>query len=127
VAEAAAGIRQLTANTSITINDYLVGSPSRIKQPKQVDLLADFLYRAAGSVTLARNPELPTYHSFSQISTTLGARYVSSTGGNLFRLVCLRYGLQGMRNLSTMVGMESDWIVFERLGCQMCSTPACSV
>jgi hypothetical protein len=41
---------------------------------------------------------------------TLGAHYVSSvssTEDDLFRLVCLRYGLQGIGNLSTMVGMET--------------------
>jgi hypothetical protein len=32
-----------------------------------------------------------------------------------------------MRKLSTMVRMESDGIIFERLGCQTCSNPACSV
>ena len=32
-----------------------------------------------------------------------------------------------MRTRSTIVGMESDWIIFERLGCETCSTPACSV
>ena len=37
------------------------------------------------------------------------------------------HGPQGMRKLSPMAGMESDGIIFERLGCQTCSTPACSV
>ena len=59
------------------------------------------------SVTLARNLELPAYHSFSQISVTLGASHASGSGGNLFRLVCLRYGVQRMRELSTMVGTRA--------------------
>jgi hypothetical protein len=60
------------------------------------------LLRDSGSL-----PELPTYRLSSQISMTLGANHVSSTGGNLFRLVCLRYGLQAMRDLSTIVGVET--------------------
>jgi hypothetical protein len=38
---------------------------------------------------------------------TLGANHVPSTGSNLFRLVSLRYGRQGISNLSTMVDMET--------------------
>jgi hypothetical protein len=46
-------------------------------------------------------------------------------------ITCLGWFVYDMvlneRNLSTIVGMESDWIIFERLGCETCSTPACSV
>jgi hypothetical protein len=39
---------------------------------------------------------------------TLSANHVPSTGSNLFRLVSLRYGRLGIRNLSTMVDMETQ-------------------